>query len=81
MGMNALVVFVFGASDVLASFVNGFYYESSDNSLIHWVKKHIFFNVWNSQRVAGLLYVLFGEILFWGIVSGLLHSQRWYWKL
>ncbi|KAJ7535611.1 hypothetical protein O6H91_12G040100 [Diphasiastrum complanatum] len=49
--------------------------------LIHWVKKHIFFNVWNSQRVAGLLYVLFGEILFWGIVSGLLHSQRWYWKL
>jgi len=33
-GMNAMLVFVFGAQGILAAFVNGWYYKSPDNSLV-----------------------------------------------
>lgn len=32
--MNAMLVFVLGAQGILAAFVNGWYYESPDNSLV-----------------------------------------------
>lgn len=33
-GMNAMLVFVLGAQGILAAFVNGWYYESPDKSLV-----------------------------------------------
>ncbi|KAJ7540770.1 hypothetical protein O6H91_10G029900 [Diphasiastrum complanatum] len=81
MGMNAMLVFAGGAQGLLGGFVNGFYYESQNKNLINWIQKHLFNNVWHSVRVGVLMYVLFAEILFWGILSGLCHYIGWYWKL
>nr|XP_048321201.1 heparan-alpha-glucosaminide N-acetyltransferase-like [Ziziphus jujuba var. spinosa] len=80
-GMNAMLVFVLAAQGIFAAFINGWYYESSDNSLVNWIQEHVFINVWHSERLGTLLYVIFAEILFWGIVSGILHKFRIYWKL
>lgn len=33
-GMNAMLVFVMAAQGIFAAFINGWYYESSDNSLV-----------------------------------------------
>ncbi|KAJ7519514.1 hypothetical protein O6H91_20G042500 [Diphasiastrum complanatum] len=81
MGMNAMLVFAGGAQGLLGGFVNGFYYKSQDNNLTHWIEKHLFIKVWHSVRVGFLMYVLFAEILFWGILCGFLHYIGWYWKL
>ncbi|KAI3445363.1 hypothetical protein Pfo_002028 [Paulownia fortunei] len=48
---------------------------------MHWIPKHIITKVWHSKRVGILLYVIFAEILFWGIVVGVLHWLSIYWKL
>jgi len=48
---------------------------------IYWIQKHIFIGVWHSQRVGILLYVIFAEILFWGVVAGIFHRLEIYWKL
>lgn len=45
--MNAMLVFVLGAQGILAAFVNGWYYESPDKSLVSsgwrliWLKKMV----------------------------------------
>ncbi|RLM59167.1 hypothetical protein C2845_PM18G03410 [Panicum miliaceum] len=80
-GMNAMLVFVLGAQGILAAFVNGWYYKSPDNSLVHWIVNHVFVNVWHSQRLGTLLYVIFCEIVFWGVAAGVLHKMGIYWKL
>ncbi|KAJ4802128.1 heparan-alpha-glucosaminide N-acetyltransferase-like protein (DUF1624) [Rhynchospora pubera] len=80
-GMNAMLVYVMAAEGIFEGFLNGWYYESTNNTLVYWVKKHVFVKVWHSQRVGVLLYVLFAQILFWGIVAGILHRVGIYWKL
>ncbi|KAF7068469.1 hypothetical protein CFC21_074222 [Triticum aestivum] len=80
-GMNAMLVYVLAAQGIFAAFVNGWYYESQDKTLVNWIQKHVFVNVWHSERLGTLLYVIFGEILFWGVVSGILHKLGIYWKL
>ncbi|WJX84677.1 heparan-alpha-glucosaminide N-acetyltransferase [Trifolium repens] len=80
-GMNAMLVFVMAAQGIFAAFVNGWYYEDPSKSLVHWIQKHVFVNVWNSERVGTLLYVIFAEITFWGVVAGVLHKLKIYWKL
>ncbi|KAF4370981.1 hypothetical protein F8388_002874 [Cannabis sativa] len=80
-GMNAMLVFVLGAQGILAAFVNGWYYGTPDKSLVNWIQEHVFINVWHSERLGSLLYVIFAEITFWGIVAGILHKLRIYWKL
>ncbi|CAA2994189.1 heparan-alpha-glucosaminide N-acetyltransferase isoform X1 [Olea europaea subsp. europaea] len=80
-GMNAMLVYVMAAEGIFAGFINGWYYDNPHNTLIYWIQKHIFINVWHSRKVGILLYVIFAEILFWGIVPGLLHRFRIYWKL
>lgn len=80
-GMNAMLVYVMAAEGIFAGFINGWYYDDPHNTLIYWIKKHLFIGVWNSRRLGILLYVLFAEILFWGIVSGILHRFGIYWKL
>ncbi|KAK3043046.1 hypothetical protein RJ639_002614 [Escallonia herrerae] len=80
-GMNAMLVFVGGAQGILAGFINGWYYKTPDNNLVNWIQEHVFINVWHSERVGTLLYVIFAEITFWGVLSGILHKLRIYWKL
>ncbi|KAL8545557.1 hypothetical protein ACS0TY_005631 [Phlomoides rotata] len=80
-GMNAMLVYVMAAAGIFAGFINGWYYDDPHNTLVHWIQKHIFINVWHSRRVGMLLYVLFAEILFWGIVAGIFHHFSIYWKL
>ncbi|KAI3854438.1 hypothetical protein MKW92_051756 [Papaver armeniacum] len=80
-GMNAMLVFVLAAEGIFAGFINGWYYEDPHNTLIYWIKKHVFIGVWNSRKVGILLYVIFAEILFWGLVAGVLHRFGIYWKL
>ncbi|XP_068474631.1 uncharacterized protein [Phaseolus vulgaris] len=80
-GMNAMLVFVMAAEGIFAAFVNGWYYEDPRNSLVHWIEKHVFVNVWHSERVGTILYVIFAEITFWSVVAGVLHKLGIYWKL
>lgn len=117
-----MLVYVMAAEGIFEAFLNGWYYESPNNTLVsfqssnlsspqlleplalvfpatssssaknvrylifagsqvYWIKKHIFIKVWHSERVGILLYVIFAEILFWALVSGLLHQLGIYWKL
>ncbi|KAF5180413.1 Heparan-alpha-glucosaminide n-acetyltransferase [Thalictrum thalictroides] len=80
-GMNAMLVYVMAAEGIFAGFINGWYYEDPHNTLIYWIQKHIFIGVWHSRRLGMLLYVIFAEILFWGLVAGALHWLDVYWKL
>ncbi|KAF3944924.1 hypothetical protein ACB098_03G031200 [Castanea mollissima] len=80
-GMNAMLVYVMAAEGIFAGFINGWYYDDPHNTLVYWIQKHIFVGVWHSKRVGILLYVIFAEILFWGIISGILHLLGIYWKL
>uniref|UniRef100_A0A6N2LDG1 Heparan-alpha-glucosaminide N-acetyltransferase catalytic domain-containing protein n=1 Tax=Salix viminalis TaxID=40686 RepID=A0A6N2LDG1_SALVM len=80
-GMNAMLVYVMAAEGIFAGFINGWYYNDPHNTLIYWIQKHIFIGVWHSQRVGILLYVIFAEILFWGMVAGIFHRLEIYWKL
>ncbi|KAF3454531.1 hypothetical protein FNV43_RR04979 [Rhamnella rubrinervis] len=80
-GMNAMLVYVMAAEGIFAGFINGWYYDDPHNTLIYWIQKHVFVGVWHSRRVGILLYVIFAEILFWGIVAGVLHCLSIYWKL
>ncbi|KAK9016952.1 hypothetical protein V6N11_079444 [Hibiscus sabdariffa] len=80
-GMNAMLVYVMAAEGIFAGFINGWYYEDPHNTLVYWIKKHIFIGVWHSRRVGILLYVIFAEILFWAVIAGILHRFGIYWKL
>ncbi|KAH6820090.1 heparan-alpha-glucosaminide N-acetyltransferase-like protein [Perilla frutescens var. hirtella] len=80
-GLNAMLVYVMVAAGIFAGFINGWYYDDPHNTLTHWIQKHVFINVWHSTRVGILLYVIFAEILFWGMVAGILHRFSIYWKL
>ncbi|KAG0460314.1 hypothetical protein HPP92_023442 [Vanilla planifolia] len=80
-GMNAMLVFVLGAAAVLPAFVNGWYYEHPGNTLVSWIQNHVFIDVWNSQRLGTLLYVIFAEIVFYGVLAGFCHKLGFYWKL
>ncbi|CAK9323151.1 unnamed protein product [Citrullus colocynthis] len=80
-GMNAMLVFVMAAQGIFAAFINGWYYKDPENSLVHWIQKHVFINVWHSRKLGTLLYVIFAEIAFWAIVAGILHKLGVYWKL
>ncbi|XP_038698069.1 heparan-alpha-glucosaminide N-acetyltransferase-like [Tripterygium wilfordii] len=80
-GMNAMLIFVMAAQGIFAAFVNGWYYESPDKTLVNWIQKHVFNDVWKSERRGTLLYVIFAEITFWGVVAGILHKLGIYWKL
>ncbi|KAM7254836.1 hypothetical protein ACFE04_020077 [Oxalis oulophora] len=80
-GMNEMLVFVFGAQNVLKRLMNGWYYSSPENKLVNWIQTHIFINVWNSERTGTLLYVISIEITFWGLLAGILHKLGIYWIL
>ncbi|WOK96114.1 heparan-alpha-glucosaminide N-acetyltransferase [Canna indica] len=80
-GMNAMLVFVMAAEGIFEGFLNGWYYESTNNTLVYWIQKHIFIQVWHSRRVGVLLYVIFAQILFWALIAGVMHRLGIYWKL
>ncbi|KAL3839703.1 hypothetical protein ACJIZ3_024294 [Penstemon smallii] len=80
-GMNAMLVFVMAAQGIFAAFINGWFFKNSDNNLVNWIQQHVFIGVWKSERLGTLLYVIFAEITFWAVVSGILHKYGIYWKL
>ncbi|XP_015167289.1 heparan-alpha-glucosaminide N-acetyltransferase-like [Solanum tuberosum] len=80
-GMNAMLIFVMGAQGIFAGFINGWYFKNEDNNLVNWIQHHVFFDVWKSQRLGTLLYVIFAEITFWAVLAGILHRLGIYWKL
>ncbi|KAI0496229.1 hypothetical protein KFK09_022540 [Dendrobium nobile] len=80
-GMNSMLIFVLGASAILPAFVNGWYYENPGNTLVYWIQKHIFMKVWHYKRIGTLLYVIFGEILFYAVLAAICHKLGFYWKL
>jgi hypothetical protein len=49
-GMNAMLVFVLGAQGILAAFVNGWYYESPDNTLVSNVRLEVI-NFWRNENM------------------------------
>ncbi|KAK8959332.1 hypothetical protein KSP40_PGU016345 [Platanthera guangdongensis] len=80
-GLNSMLIFVLGAQGILAAFVNGWYYESTHRTLVYWIQNQVFINVWHSVRLGTLLYVIFAEILFYGVLAGVCHKLGLYWKL
>ncbi|XP_010546726.1 PREDICTED: heparan-alpha-glucosaminide N-acetyltransferase isoform X2 [Tarenaya hassleriana] len=80
-GMNAMLVYVMGAEGIFAGFINGWYFRNPSNTLTNWTREHVFIGVWHSRRVGVLLYVIFAEIFFWGLVAGAFHRFGIYWKL
>ncbi|CAH9073823.1 unnamed protein product [Cuscuta epithymum] len=80
-GKNAMLVYVMAAEGILAGFINGWYYDDPHNTLVYWIKKHVFVGVWHSRRVGILMYVIFGEILFWAVIAGVFHWLGIYWTL
>ncbi|KAM3335208.1 hypothetical protein ACQJBY_029553 [Aegilops geniculata] len=80
-GMNAMLVYVMAAAGIFEGFLNGWYYDGPNNTLVYWVRKHVFVRVWHSERVGILLYVLIAQILLWALLAGLLHRAGVYWKL
>jgi heparan-alpha-glucosaminide N-acetyltransferase len=49
-GMNAMLVFVMAAQGIFAAFVNGWYYETPDKTLVsgpQWFLLIIFFFIYN----------------------------------
>ncbi|MQL90408.1 hypothetical protein Taro_022990 [Colocasia esculenta] len=88
-GMNAMLVYVMAAEGIFEGFINGWYYDSTNNTLVnnfcnsqvYWIQKHIFIGLWHSRRLGILLYVIFAQIFFWGLIAGILHRLGIYWKL
>ncbi|KAK4343055.1 hypothetical protein RND71_038871 [Anisodus tanguticus] len=73
-GMNAMLIFVLGAQGIFAGFINGWYFKNEDNNLVNWIQHHVFFDVWKSERVGTLLYVIFAEITCWAILAGIFQT-------
>ncbi|KHG08514.1 Heparan-alpha-glucosaminide N-acetyltransferase [Gossypium arboreum] len=80
-GMNSMLIFVLGAQGILAAFINGWYYNKPDKTLVTWIQTHIFIDAWHSRNLGTLLYVIFAEITFYGVLAGILHKLGMYWKL
>ncbi|KAG4130391.1 hypothetical protein ERO13_D09G141000v2 [Gossypium hirsutum] len=80
-GMNSMLIFVLGAQGILAAFINGWYYNNPDKTLVTWIKTHVFIDAWHSWNLGTLLYVIFAEITFYGVLAGILHKLGMYWKL
>jgi heparan-alpha-glucosaminide N-acetyltransferase len=83
MGMNAIVVFVGGASDVLNSVLGLVYYQSSEANAPQWnivnASRHYLLS-WMGEDPAGLMYTLF-KIVFWYLVSFVLYKKKIFIKI
>ncbi|KAF3334552.1 heparan-alpha-glucosaminide N-acetyltransferase-like isoform X1 [Carex littledalei] len=79
MGMNALIVFILAASEIFPIFLQGFYWHSPSNNLVSLTEAALQ-KICNSKRWGTLAFVLL-EVLFWGLVAGVLHIKGIYYKL
>ncbi|XP_039016002.1 heparan-alpha-glucosaminide N-acetyltransferase-like [Hibiscus syriacus] len=80
-GMNSMLIFVLGAQGILAAFINGWYYNNPNDTLVTWIQRRVFIDVWKSRHLGTLFYVIFAEIIFYGVLAGILHKLGMYWKL
>ncbi|XP_047337058.1 heparan-alpha-glucosaminide N-acetyltransferase-like [Impatiens glandulifera] len=79
MGMNALIIYALAACEIFPAAVQGFYWHSPENNLVDGTEKLLQVML-HSEKWGTLIFVLF-EILFWGLVAGVLHFRRIYIKL
>uniref|UniRef100_A0A803M9B4 Heparan-alpha-glucosaminide N-acetyltransferase catalytic domain-containing protein n=1 Tax=Chenopodium quinoa TaxID=63459 RepID=A0A803M9B4_CHEQI len=79
MGMNALLIYALAACEIFSIALQGFYWGSPENNLVDGTVS-FFQDLLSSKNWGTLAFVLL-EILFWGLVAGLLHMKRIYVKL
>lgn len=79
MGMNALVLYALAACEIFPAALQGFYWDSPENNLVDWTQSFLQ-NVLHSKKWGTLAFVIL-EIVFWGLVAGVLHMKRIYVKL
>ncbi|VFQ73870.1 unnamed protein product [Cuscuta campestris] len=79
MGMNALIVYALAACDLFPAALQGLYLRSTENSLVD-SSERLLQGMFHSEKWGTLAFVLL-EILFWGIIAGLLHLKKLYIKL
>ncbi|XP_057964319.1 uncharacterized protein LOC131155302 [Malania oleifera] len=79
MGMNALTIYALAACELFSAAVQGFYWRSPENNLIDGTESLLQL-VFHSKKWGTLAFVML-EILFWGLVAGLLHRKGLYIKL
>lgn len=79
MGMNALLIYALAACEIFPEAVQGFYWGSPESNLVD-VTESFLQEVLSSNKWGTLAFVLL-EIIFWGLVAGLLHMKRIYVKL
>ncbi|GAQ81409.1 heparan-alpha-glucosaminide N-acetyltransferase [Klebsormidium nitens] len=79
MGLNALLVFVLGACGILETGLRTLYWVRPEQNLIDIAQRHVFQHFIGDPAFAFLMYVI-TKIVFWCLVAGVLHRQRWYWK-
>ncbi|KAL3849717.1 hypothetical protein ACJIZ3_011599 [Penstemon smallii] len=79
MGMNALIVYALAACDIFPAALQGLYLHSPENNLVDF-SETLLQSVFHSQKWGTLAFVML-EILFWGVVAGILHVKRIYIKI
>ncbi|KAM5576064.1 hypothetical protein ABKV19_014805 [Rosa sericea] len=76
MGMNALLIYAFAACDLFSVGLQGFYWQSPENNLVDGAEALLQVIV-HSKNWGTLAFVVL-EILFWGLISGILHMKGVY---
>ncbi|KNA18020.1 hypothetical protein SOVF_074470 isoform A [Spinacia oleracea] len=79
MGMNALLIYALAACEIFPVVLQGFYWGSPENNLVDGTESFLQ-EVLSSKNWGTFAFVLL-EIIFWGLVAGLLHMKRIYVKL
>ncbi|KAJ8443994.1 hypothetical protein Cgig2_020840 [Carnegiea gigantea] len=79
MGMNALILYALAACEIFPAALQGFYWGSPHNNLVDWTQSFLQ-NLLHSKKWGTLAFVIL-EIVFWGLVAGVLHMKRIYVKL
>ncbi|KAA8549110.1 hypothetical protein F0562_000794 [Nyssa sinensis] len=76
MGMNALIIYALAACDLFPAALQGLYWRLPENNLVNGTESQMQ-AVFHSKKWGTLAFVSL-EILFWGLVAGLLHMKRIY---
>ncbi|XP_059659606.1 uncharacterized protein LOC132306282 isoform X2 [Cornus florida] len=79
MGKNALIIYILAACDLFPAALQGFYWHSPENNLVDNTESLLQFML-HSKKWGTLAFVLL-EILFWGVVAGVLDMKRVYFRL
>lgn len=79
MGMNALIIYALAACELFPAAVQGFYLRLPENNLVDGTEA-LLQAMFHSRKWGTLAFVTL-EILFWGVIAGVLHMKGIYIKL